>query len=278
MKFAFSSNAFRRFKFNDAVKIIYQAGYHGIEVMADIPHAFPGHLTRHNITEMRQLIRDHQLIVSNVNAFMHHADGNTYHPSWIETDPALRRKRIDYTLACLDLAAELGARNISTEPGGFLEGMTREEGVKVFIEGLMSVSDAAKEIGLKILIEPEPGLLIENSHQFLELMQLLDVEVFGLNFDIGHFFCVGEDPKKLVSNLRTYTHHYHLEDIASSREHYHLLPGQGVIDLSGVLDEISFSGFDGFVTVELYTYEHDPEGAARSALEYLKRLRPELLP
>jgi sugar phosphate isomerase/epimerase len=48
--------------------------------------------------------------------------------------------------------------------------------------------------------------------------------------------------------------------------------------LSGVLDEISFSGFDGFVTVELYTYEHDPEGAARSALEYLKRLRPELLP
>jgi sugar phosphate isomerase/epimerase len=57
-----------------------------------------------------------------------------------------------------------------------------------------------------------------------------------------------------------------------------LLPGQGVIDLSGVLDEISFSGFDGFVTVELYTYEHDPEGAARSALEYLKGLRPELFP
>ena len=274
MKFAFSSNAFLRCGLIEAVETIASAGYEGIEIMADVPHAFPLHLTGPDIAEIRKALDRNGLEVSNVNAFMHHADGDTYHPSWIETNPEWRAKRVDYTLRCIDLAAELGAKNISTEPGGPLEeGMTEEEGMRYFREGLAAVEERARTRGIKILIEPEPDLLIENSSQFLALYRELDPEVFGLNFDIGHFFCVGEDPAALVEPMKHATGHFHLEDIAADRKHYHLLPGEGAVDLYGVLDTVRATGYSGFVTVELYTYESRAEEAARLSFDYLKKWR-----
>ncbi len=271
MKFAFSSNAFLRYDLLETIRILSSIGYEGIEIMADVPHAFPLHLTDSYIVMIRRAIENSGLLISNVNAFMHHADGDTYHPSWIEKDADLRAKRVDYTLRCIELADRLGAQNISTEPGGPLEEMIREEGLKLFRDGLFAVEDKAREKGVRVLIEPEPGLLIENSGEFLDFFDGLDPEVFGLNFDIGHFFCVNEDPAELIEIMKDYTHHFHLEDIAPSREHHHLMLGHGAIELPKVLNTIRDNAFDGFVTVELYTYENAAEEAAIEAFEYLRQ-------
>ncbi len=273
MRFAFSSNAFRRYSLIETIKILTATGYEGIEIMADVPHAFPLHLSENDVNEIRSALRDTGLQVPNINAFMHHAEGDTYHPSWIEKDPALRAKRVDYTLRCIDLAQRLGVPNISTEPGGPLQDMTREQGLELFLEGLRQVEQRAKDKGIRVLIEPEPDLLIENSGQFLDLIKILDKDVFGLNFDVGHFYCVNEDPVELIKKLKDYTYHFHLEDIASTREHYHLKLGEGAIDLPAVLKTIDEIGYDGFVTVELYTYEDRAGEAAFDAYRYLSQWR-----
>jgi sugar phosphate isomerase/epimerase len=270
MKFAFSSNAFRKYSLMETIKILAAAGYRGIEIMADVPHAYPKHLTDRDIRDIRKTLDDSGLEISNINAFMHHADGDTYHPSWIESDGGLRAKRVDYTLGCIELAESLGARTLSTEPGGPLQGLQPEEGLRLFKEGLMRVEGKAREKGIRILIEPEPGLLIENSRQFLSLYSELDPDVFGLNCDIGHFYCVSEDPVQVIKEMRDVIHHFHLEDISPSREHYHLMLGEGAIDLPGVLRTIRQTGYKGFATVELYTYEAQPENAARKAYTYLQ--------
>jgi sugar phosphate isomerase/epimerase len=273
MKFAFSSNAFLRFNLLESIKIIAETGYQGIEIMADVPHAYPNHLTEQDICEIRAALQDTGLAISNVNAFMHHADGDTYHPSWIENEPQLREKRVNYTLRCIELAAKLGARNISTEPGGPLERMTREEALDLYRDGLSAVEKKAADNGIRILIEPEPGLLIETSTQFLEFFADLNPDVFGLNFDIGHFYCVGEDPSLLIKSMTHVAHHFHLEDIALSRVHHHLMLGEGAIDLDNVLKSLEAINYTGFVTVELYTYEHAADEAARQAFQYLEEWR-----
>ncbi len=86
-----------------------------------------------------------------------------------------------------------------------------------------------------------------------------------MNFDIGHFFCVGEDPAALILQLKDCAPHFHLEDIASSRKHHHLMLGEGAIDIPGILETIENTGFSGYVTVELYTYSENAEEAARNA-------------
>lgn len=270
MKFAFSSNAFTRNTLAETIQILGRIGYDGIEIMADVPHAYPTRFSERDIENTRVLLAKNGLQISNVNAFMHNADGDTYHPTWIESNPAERARRLEYTLRCIDLAAALGAKTISTEPGGPLEGITREQGIIWFREGLRAIEDRARGKGIQVLIEPEPGLLIERSPQFLEMYAQLDPQVFGLNFDIGHFFCVGEDPVPLVAELKDCIHHFHLEDIAPSRKHHHLLLGEGAIDIPGVLAAIDRIGYTGFVTVELYTYQEKAEAAAREAFHYLQ--------
>jgi len=272
VKFSFSANAFRKFSLVETIRHLADAGYGAIEIMADTPHAYPPHLDSSSLREIKETLKRYSMKVANINAFMMHAEGDTWHPSWIEKDENLRRKRIEHTINCIDLAAEIGADTISTEPGGPLAGMTQREGELLFREGLLEVSERARDQGVRILIEPEPGLLIETSHQFSDFFHDLDPDVFGLNFDIGHFFCVGEDPADLVEKLKAQTRHYHLEDIAADRGHHHLMPGQGAIDLRAVLSAIKATDYTGYITVELYPYENEPVATAREALAYLQKI------
>ena len=76
----------------------------------------------------------------------------------------------------------------------------------------------------------------------------------------------------------THTKHYHLEDIAASRVHEHLIPGRGVIDFPAVLCEIIKTGYEGFVTVELYPYIDNPDEAGREAKAFVDGLLAEIGP
>lgn len=275
MKLAYSSNAYMRFPVSEAIDRIAGLGYRGVELMADVPHAWPAATTERELDAIRRRLDEHDLSLSNVNAFMMNAVGDFHHPSWIESHAHLRHLRIRHTIEALTMARKLGAPCITTEPGGPLEqGMCRDAAVDLFVEGLTTALDHAEQEGVWLLVEPEPGLLIESAAQFRELAQRIDSPMFGLNFDIGHFYCVGESLPEAVECLDPFTRHYHIEDIAANRTHEHLIPGQGAIDLASVLAAIHRTGYGGWITVELYPYLDDPDGAGREALDHLARLMP----
>ena len=273
MKLAFSTNAFRNFSFEDAARAVSAAGYDGIEIMCDVPHAFPADLSTGDIRKIRETLLKNRLEISNLNAFMMCAIQDFHHPSWIETDAAFRQLRIQHTLDCIDLAAALGAKTISTEPGGPIEaGMTPETAMDLFIQGLAQVLPRAQDQGVRVLVEPEPDLLIQTSDEYLHFVAQFNPPCLGLNFDIGHFYCMGEDPAQVVKKLRDHTCHFHLEDIPKTREHLHILPGEGGIDIAGVLTEIRNTGYEGYITLELYPYLEKPDQAAMQAGRYVRNL------
>ena len=282
MKLAFSSNAYLKFSFAEAARRIAAAGYEGIEIMADVPHAWPAYLLDEQKEAIRKALADHRLAIANMNAFMMNAINDArqkyWHPSWIEPDKNYRQIRIDHTKRALDLARELGAPCITTEPGGPLApGQAWRSGLEVFLEGLKPVADHAAKVGVQLLVEPEPGLLVETAEQAEELMRnMAGNPAIGLNFDIGHHYCVKDDPAPTLKRLAKYVRHIHLEDIAATRVHHHLIPGEGAIDFAAVFDAIKAIGYNGWVTIELYPYIDDPDRAARTARErVLKLLSPE---
>jgi sugar phosphate isomerase/epimerase len=271
LKLAFSTNAFRKYSIEQSIEIIAKTGYDAIELMCDAPHAFPP-ISAEQLGSIQDSLRENKIGISNLNGFMMCKIGDFHHPSWIENDPHKRQQRIDHTINCIDLAKKIHAKTVSTEPGGPLEHTAAEKGFKIFKEGLEQVIPMAEKNQIKLLIEPEPGLLIENSSQFLKFISNFNTKYLGLNFDVGHFFCVNEDPALLIKSLKDYISHVHLEDIASNRIHKHLIPGKGAINFVEIFKALDSINYDGFVTVELYPYENDPEQAARSAIEYLRNV------
>lgn len=272
MKLAFSSNAYLRFSFSEAARRIASLGYAGIEIMADVPHAWPAFLLEEQKDAIRNALKSNNLRISNINAFMMHAINDSrqryWYPSWIEPDRHYRQVRIDHTMRTLTLARELGAPCVTTEPGGPLEpGASWNQGLKLFVEMLKPVIEHAEKEGVLLLIEPEPGLLIETADQFLELMGHIKSNAVGLNFDIGHSYCVGDDPASTIPKVAKYIRHFHLEDISATRVHHHLVPGEGAIDFKPVIQAIRAMNYQDWITIELYPFVEDPDHAARTARE-----------
>lgn len=277
MQLAFSTNAYLKFSFQDAARRLARIGYRGLEIMADVPHAWPACLLDEQKQAIRDSLTENRLAISNINAFMMNAISDArqkyWHPSWIEPDPHYRQVRIDHTCRALTLARELGAKCITTEPGGPVEkGASWSAALRLFVEMIKPVAEHAEKEDVLLLVEPEPDLLIEKADQFLEFMQHIDSPAVGLNFDIGHFYCVGDDPAATVPRMARYTRHYHLEDIAASRVHHHLVPGEGAIDFAATLKAIRATGYDGWVTIELYPYVDDPDAAARAAFTRIQEI------
>jgi sugar phosphate isomerase/epimerase len=150
-----------------------------------------------------------------------------------------------------------------------LQGLSREEAISLFYKGLEKIIPVAEALQVKMLIEPEPGLLLENSGQFLSFIKNLRSQWVGLNFDMGHFFCVGEDPCEAFETLLPWISHVHLEDIAPTRIHNHLIAGQGCLKFAEIFKSMVRSGYSGDISLELYPYVDRPEEAGRESFEYL---------
>jgi sugar phosphate isomerase/epimerase len=276
MKLAFSTNAYLNHSFAETTRRLAHLGYRGVEIMADVPHAWPAYLLPEQKLAIREALQQNSLAISNINAFMMHAVDDQrqkyWHPSWIEPDAHYRRVRIEHTKKALSLAKELGAPCITTEPGGPLEGRSWAECLKLFIEELKPVVEHAEKVGVPLLVEPEPDLLIETADQYLEFADKIQSPMLGLNFDIGHFYCVKDEPAPTVHKLKDHIRHVHLEDIAATRVHHHLIPGEGVIDFASTLKALQEVGYTGWVTIELYTCHENPDHAAKLARERVLKI------
>jgi sugar phosphate isomerase/epimerase len=255
MQLAFSSNAYMHYSIEETISRVAKIGYQGIELLADVPHAWPAGLLPERKESIRKCLDEFQLTISNINAFMMNAVGDPrqpyWHPAWTDPDPHYRAIRREHTKRALHLAAELGAPHITTEPGGPLaQDQTWQQAADLFYD----------------------ELIIERFDQYLEFADRLGSSIVGLNFDIGHAYCVGEDPQDWIGPMHEQTVHYHVEDIAASRVHEHLIPGHGAINFAATLQAIRQTEYRGWLTVELYPYIDNPDEAARQSRQYLGQL------
>lgn len=270
MVFGYSTNAFVKYSLLDSFERIARLGFAGVEIMCDQPHLYPPEYDDARLAEVKAALDKNGLTPTNLNSFTLFAVGDTYLPSWIEPEAERRKIRVDHTLACLDIAAAIGCRNISVPPGGPLPaGMPRKEALRLFHQGMDQVIPRAETLGVRLLVEPEPDLLMERTSEIKPFVAEIEAPIVGINFDIGHFFCAGEDPAAAFEELAPWVGHIHIEDIAPTREHNHLIAGLGAIDFEAVFRVMRQFGYPYDMSLELYPYTDRPEEAGRESLAHL---------
>jgi len=274
MNLAFSTNAYKLTTLEAAIDSIASLGYAGVEIMADIPHAYPPNMPADRLARVKAQIEKLNLRVSNVNAFTLFALGDTYHPTWIENDPALIAQRITHTLNSIRMTHALGGKTISLQPGGPQGTLDRDAATQRFADSLSQCLPLAQQLGVTLMVEPEPGLLIQHSWECIEFLQKINHPNLKMNCDLGHFYCVDEDPAKVLRDCAPHIAHVHLEDIKENRVHQHHIPGTGAMDWPEIFAALKETGYtqnpNHWITVELYPYESTAEQAAKQAFEFLK--------
>jgi len=273
MKIGFSANAFTNFSLIDAIQRISNAGYDGIEIVVDAPHAFLP-LSDKQIEEIKHNLKSYDLLVSNLNAntvtgwYSNERNIEKFEPSLSNKDETLRNWRIDYTKKSIQLAKELESDSICITTGiKHVKNMKYE--ISILKKSLSTILEFAETYDIKIAIEYEPGLLVENSEDVLELSR--NFKNLGLNLDTCHVAVLNENFVELIQKFKDRIFHTHISDCKDS-VHYHLIPGRGEIDFCEIHSSLKKINYNGFLTAELYTYAENPEEALSETFNFLKNL------
>jgi len=277
MNLSFSTNAFIRYPVLEAVEKIAAIGYQGVELLADAPHLYADTVTEAHLEKVQKVLAETGLKVANINAntAVGYYGGEfwepLFEPSLANPDRTLRQWRVNYSKKCIDMARFLGSHSISVTSGRLVPGFAPEESLECLQESMTELLKYAEKQMVRVGIEYEPGLLIEKGQELVAFIEAMGSPYLGANLDLGHSHVLGEEHEAVIRELSPKIFHVHMEDIRG-RKHYHLIPGTGDIHFARLFDSLHRHGYNGFVTVELYTYPHQPEAAARQALSYLQNV------
>lgn len=257
-----------------AIEVLADIGYQSIAITVDHQLLSPNdpHLTTQRAV-VRKLLADRGLRSVIETGARYLLDSRTkHHPTLLSPNPSDRKRRIDFIVYCIELAAELGSDCVSLWSGIKPRECDNQRALDLLAEGLQKLLPVARQHNILLAFEPEPGMFIDTMSSFSRLLQWLNCDDLRLTLDIGHLFCQGEVPlADYIVRWADLIQNIHLEDMKAG-VHEHLMFGEGDIRFPPVIRSLKEIHFSGGVHVELSRHSHDGPNAARRAFEFLKPL------
>jgi sugar phosphate isomerase/epimerase len=97
-------------------------------------------------------------------------------------------------------------------------------------------------------------------------------ERIGANIDTGNLAARGGDPVQAIRVLGKRVLHVHLKDVPAVGSHQCVAIGTGIVDVQGVFRELKACGYDGWLSIEIETGDHDPTAEILASAETIRRL------
>ena len=252
MKIGFRTGGFGGAVPADTLQAIRRAGYDGVELCLEHPQLQPNLINERLALELQGQIVASGLQLASAS---YHADGEEIRRRLVQTVSAVKATNL------LGSSVLILNTERSTTPDPFPQVVKR----------MTVLCELAQQYKVYIAVEPEPLLVIGDTRDMLRLLDAVGSDRLRVNLDIGHSYCSGEDVSQTIRTLGDRIVHYHIEDI-KDRVHKHLLPGEGDMPLRQIIDTALETGFDGFFTIDLFSFPEDGESFARKALEAFRKI------
>jgi sugar phosphate isomerase/epimerase len=224
-----------------------------VDLTLEPPSAVPGKV---DIDRVRALLDDTGLKVVGHTA---------YYLPLCSPFESIRRAAVEELKKCLDAFSRLGAAWMNLHPDRHAPMHDRTFVIHRNLETLRELRDVARNAGVGLMIENLPGSFNTKA----QLAELLDpLPDLGLHLDIGHANLLtdhntaGEILAAYGSRLR----HVHLHDNKGGSADLHLPLGAGTIDLQYHLRALQAIGYDGTITLEVFTPDRHHLAYSRDVL------------
>jgi len=97
-------------------------------------------------------------------------------------------------------------------------------------------------------------------------------EWIGVAIDTGNMAAQGGDPVRAIRELGLKIIHVHFKDVPAVGAHECVALGAGIVDVKGVIRELKACGYDGWLSIEVETSDHDPTEDIIGSAEMLRGL------
>lgn len=271
----YGTNGFSNHRLPDAIRVIADLGYTAVALTLDHHHLDP------YAPDLADRARRTAALLDRLGLRCVIETGARYlldprrkhHPTLVSS---AAEARTDFLCRAVRVAESLGADCVSFWSGVAEPGTGYEENLRRLCENLEPVLVQAWDRGIRLGLEPEPGMVIERLDQALAARRYLgEPDALGITLDVGH--CVAVEPASAAECVRTaggLLVNVQLDDMLP-RVHEHLEFGEGRLDLPGTLAALDEAGYTGVAAVELPRHSHAaPETASRAMTALRAALRP----
>jgi len=238
-------------------------GYRTFEILATAPHFWPPMLDRATRRDMPKRLRDEGLSILSFN-----------HPSLdhnlVSPMPEMRRYTVERFVEFIALAGEWGVPWVVVVPGKVspLFPAPRPWLEDWFTAGIRALADAAKTVGVQLLIENVPTAWLPKAADVAAMLDALALPALGVCYDVANAAFIGEDPAAGVKRLGGRVKLVHLSDTGRDRWRHDPV-GQGGVDFGAFAAALRDIGFTGTSMLEIISSTPD-----RDIAESHRRLAP----
>ncbi|MEO7299502.1 MAG: sugar phosphate isomerase/epimerase family protein [Verrucomicrobiota bacterium] len=181
---------------------------------------------------------------------------------------SLRVAAVEECKRCLEIFAKVGAKWMNLHPDGKAPLHVDNFHIGRNIQSLHDLLPFSRECGVGLMVENLPGKF----NTVAQLSTLLDaVPEVGLHMDIGHCNLMVEhnSADELLASYGQRLRHVHLHDNKGGGADLHLPLGTGTIDVPHYVRSLKASGYDGTITLEVFS--DDPHYLSYSR-DHLRKL------
>jgi len=178
----------------------------------------------------------------------------------------IRRAALAELRRCVDVFSQVGARWMNVHPDRHAPMHDRPFFVAKNIETLSELLPYAESRGIGLMVENLPG----DFNTRAQVGELLDpLPQLGLHLDIGHanLLVVQSTVDELLKAYSSRLWHVHLHDNKGGAADLHLPLGTGSVDVRGAIRSLKREGYDGTITLEVFTPDRHHLAYSRDALQ-----------
>jgi sugar phosphate isomerase/epimerase len=162
-------------------------------------------------------------------------------------NPRIRKSAIDQVREAIKISSELGIDVITIHPGykSPLGVYFEEKFQETNKESIKELDKIGQEFNMTLALENMPKMWISLCHDANQMMELVNETGIKLCFDLGHANISGTIQE--IMELKEDFANIHIHDNHGDRD-YHLVLGEGNIDIPGILKQLS--GYKGDHIIE----------------------------
>src|SRR5947209_11285579 len=267
MRFAICNEIFKGWKIEDIFSYAARIGYDGVEIA---PFTLADSVTQISAarrTEIREAARRSNIAITGIHWVLVKPEGLYIN----HTDPTIRNRTATYFCELVDFCADLGGKIMvvgSPKQRNILPGVSAEQAATWAAETFRDAVKRAESRAVTICFEPlapSETNFINTAAEALKFVGRLPSPNFKIILDVKAMSSEAKPIPQIIQESWPRFAYFHANDKNLKG------PGFGDVDFEPIAAALKQTGYNGYVSVEVFDFAEGPEAIASRSIGYLKK-------
>jgi sugar phosphate isomerase/epimerase len=267
IRFAICNETFEGWELRRVCRRVAELGYQGLEIAPFTLAPLITDLSKAKRLAIRREAEEQGLQIIGLHWLLAKTEGKQL----TSADPLVRQQTADYLVdlayTCRELGGEImvfGSPAQRRIPAGHSRAEATDFAVDTFQRALPGIVEQNVKLCLEPLSPPEADF-INTCAEAVEILDRINHPNLILHLDVKAMSTDAAPAPELIRRNAARTGHFHAND-SNKRG-----PGFGTTDFVPIFQALKETGYDGWVSVEVFDYEPDPDTIARESIRYMRQ-------